>query len=182
MATHSCILAWRIPWIEKPGRLSSVGPHRAWHSWSELALTYIFICVFASVMSSIVRCLLWSLTPFLIGLFVFLVLNFKHSLYILNKSFIKYVFCKYFLHVCDLHPNCLDIAFYRAKVFNFNDVQLNSDFFHGLSLCCCILKKVLPYPRTSRFSPMLSSRNFIFLLLRSEIHFELFSDISEILH
>ena len=25
MATHSSILAWRIPWTEKPGRLQSVG-------------------------------------------------------------------------------------------------------------------------------------------------------------
>ena len=25
MATHSSILAWRIPWIEEPGRLRSMG-------------------------------------------------------------------------------------------------------------------------------------------------------------
>ena len=25
MATHSSILAWRIPWTEKPGRLQSIG-------------------------------------------------------------------------------------------------------------------------------------------------------------
>ena len=25
MATHSSILAWEIPWIEKPGRLQSMG-------------------------------------------------------------------------------------------------------------------------------------------------------------
>ena len=24
MATHSCILAWRIPWTEEPGRLQSM--------------------------------------------------------------------------------------------------------------------------------------------------------------
>ena len=28
MATHSSILDWRIPWIEKPGRLQSIGSHR----------------------------------------------------------------------------------------------------------------------------------------------------------
>ena len=27
MATHSTILAWRIPWMEKPGRLQSTGSH-----------------------------------------------------------------------------------------------------------------------------------------------------------
>ena len=31
MATHSSILAWRIPWIEDPGRLQSMGSHRVRH-------------------------------------------------------------------------------------------------------------------------------------------------------
>ena len=30
MATHSSILAWRIPWTEKPGRLQPIEPHRVW--------------------------------------------------------------------------------------------------------------------------------------------------------
>ena len=29
MATHSSILAWRIPWTEEPGRLQSIGLQRA---------------------------------------------------------------------------------------------------------------------------------------------------------
>ena len=28
MATHSSILAWKIPWTEEPGRLQSLGSHR----------------------------------------------------------------------------------------------------------------------------------------------------------
>ena len=28
MATHSSILAWRIPWTEEPGRLQSMGLHK----------------------------------------------------------------------------------------------------------------------------------------------------------
>ena len=28
MATHSSILAWKIPWIEEPGRLQSMGLQR----------------------------------------------------------------------------------------------------------------------------------------------------------
>ena len=28
MATHSSILAWKIPWIEEPGRLQSMGSQR----------------------------------------------------------------------------------------------------------------------------------------------------------
>ena len=33
MATHSSILAWKIPWTEKPGRLQSTGSQRVGHSW-----------------------------------------------------------------------------------------------------------------------------------------------------
>ena len=30
-ATHSNILAWKIPWTEEPGRLQSIGSHRVGH-------------------------------------------------------------------------------------------------------------------------------------------------------
>ena len=31
MATHSSILAWKIPWMEEPGRLQSMGLLRVGH-------------------------------------------------------------------------------------------------------------------------------------------------------
>ena len=38
MATHSSVLAWKIPWTEKLGRLQSMGLHRVKHlyyiAWS----------------------------------------------------------------------------------------------------------------------------------------------------
>ena len=37
MATHSSVLAWRIPGTEEPGGLPSMGSHRAGHDWSDLA-------------------------------------------------------------------------------------------------------------------------------------------------
>ena len=37
MATHSSVLAWRIPGTEEPGVLLSVGSHRVRHGWSNLA-------------------------------------------------------------------------------------------------------------------------------------------------
>ena len=33
MATHSSILAWRIPWTEEPGGLQYVGSERVRHGW-----------------------------------------------------------------------------------------------------------------------------------------------------
>ena len=40
-ATHSDILAWRIPWTEEPGRLQSMGLQRVGHDW----VTFTFILV-----------------------------------------------------------------------------------------------------------------------------------------
>ena len=37
MATHSSILAWRIPAMGEPGGLPSTRLHRAGHDWSDLA-------------------------------------------------------------------------------------------------------------------------------------------------
>ena len=31
MATHSSILAWRIPWTEEPGRIQPMGSQRVGH-------------------------------------------------------------------------------------------------------------------------------------------------------
>ena len=31
-ATHSSILAWRIPWTEEPGRIQSMGSQRVRHN------------------------------------------------------------------------------------------------------------------------------------------------------
>ena len=37
MATHSSVLAWRIPWTGEPGGLPSMGSHRVGHDCSDLA-------------------------------------------------------------------------------------------------------------------------------------------------
>ena len=40
MATHSSILAWRIPWTEEPGGLQSMGSQRIGH---DLACTHTYV-------------------------------------------------------------------------------------------------------------------------------------------
>ena len=37
MATHSSILAWRIPWLEEPGGQQSIASQRVVHDWSDFA-------------------------------------------------------------------------------------------------------------------------------------------------
>ena len=59
MATHSSVLAWRIPGMGEPGGLPSMGSHRVGHDWSDLAeaaaylhywnyinITYLFLVNF----------------------------------------------------------------------------------------------------------------------------------------
>ena len=37
MATHSSVLAWRIPGMGEPGGLPSMGSHGVGHDWSDFA-------------------------------------------------------------------------------------------------------------------------------------------------
>jgi len=40
MATHSSVLAWRIPGTGEPGGLPSMGSHRVGHDWGDLAAAW----------------------------------------------------------------------------------------------------------------------------------------------
>ena len=53
MATHSSTLAWKIPWMEEPGRLQSMGSQRVGHDWATslhfiYPLRFIMECWLAS--------------------------------------------------------------------------------------------------------------------------------------
>ena len=41
MATHSSILAWRIPWTKEPGGLQSMGLQWVEHDWSHLVCMHV---------------------------------------------------------------------------------------------------------------------------------------------
>ena len=49
MATHSSVLAWRIPGTGEPGGLPSLGSHRVRHDWSDFAAAAD--CVFGTIIS-----------------------------------------------------------------------------------------------------------------------------------
>ena len=42
MATHSSILAWKIPWTEEPGRLQSMWSQRVGHDWAHMHTWYFY--------------------------------------------------------------------------------------------------------------------------------------------
>ena len=43
MATHSSTLAWKIPWMEEPGRLQSMGSLRVGHDWATSLSLFTFV-------------------------------------------------------------------------------------------------------------------------------------------
>ena len=55
MATHSSVLAWRIPGTVEPGGLSSMGSHRFRHNWSDLAVAvcHIIFLIFLNYLDSL---------------------------------------------------------------------------------------------------------------------------------
>ena len=43
MATHSSILAWKIPWTEEPGRLQSMGSQRVRRNWLHFHFSFLTV-------------------------------------------------------------------------------------------------------------------------------------------
>ena len=66
MATHSCILAWRIPWTVEPDRLLSLGSQGVGHNW--VTFTFKTTLIFKKVAhgligDSVPKILGWGLCP-----------------------------------------------------------------------------------------------------------------------
>ena len=60
MATHSSILAWRIPWTKEPGRLQSKGSQRIRHDWSHLALMHCWAWNYIGEQNEAWSCICWD--------------------------------------------------------------------------------------------------------------------------
>ena len=52
MATHSSVLAWRIPGTGEPGGLLSMGSHRVGHDWSDLAAAAAWLFIGLSYLNA----------------------------------------------------------------------------------------------------------------------------------
>ena len=98
----------------------------------------------------------------------------KLFIYLRHKSFIRYVFCKYFLPVCGLFLHSSHSVFSRTEVLNFDEIQFIKIFFYWL--CFSVISmKYLSNQRSQRFSPMFSTSSFIVLdfAFRSMIYYDL---------
>ena len=135
---------------------------------------HLFICLFSICLSSLVRHLLRSFAHILSRLFVFLLLSFNSSLYILDNSPLSDMsFANIFsqsvayllilLTVSSMEQNFLILKKSSLLIISFMDCAFG-----------VVSKKSLPYPRYVGFL-LLSSRSFIVLhfTFRPMIHFTL---------
>ena len=58
LATHSSILAWRIPWTEEPGGLQSMGLQRVGHDW--VTKFQFYPVSFVVIEVKLIDCCLWA--------------------------------------------------------------------------------------------------------------------------
>ena len=101
MATHSGVLAWRIPGTAEPGGLPSLGSHRVGHDWNDLAAAAAAaaasavsssqcpapVCLFLSLSLLATTNLLYTCEDSTYFLFPFL------NDYFLNYFLLKYIWC-----------------------------------------------------------------------------------------
>ena len=102
MATHSSVLAWRIPGTGEPGGLPTMGMHRVRHDWRDLAAAAEALFLVPLNICEWHKC-------FVIYLYIYSKLNFSSSLkYFLNLVFLSfflisgYIYIQIYAHI-DIH-------------------------------------------------------------------------------
>ena len=103
MATHSSVLAWRIPGMGEPGGLPSMGSHRVRHDWRDLAaahwteLNWAHICNSYAFLDELTFfsffLLIFGISPVLMSVFSDINIAF---LYYLQGIFFQYFYFQHF--------------------------------------------------------------------------------------
>ena len=128
MATHSSILAWKIPWMEEPGRLQSMVSQRVRHDWAtSLSLHF--------VVQSLIRVWLFA-TPWTAASQAFLSFTISWSLLRLMSIELMMPFNR-LIHCCPLL--FLPSIFPRIRVFSNEWLFTSSDQSIGASASASVL-------------------------------------------
>ena len=126
MATHSNVLAWRIPGMGKPGGLLSMGSHRVRRDWSDLAaVAYLYIRFLNMKHNKFVLSTGWrnllEHVDFLVSEFqateILAPISLQHSrkkMYVKSQRWIHDSACKLlisFICVCLVAKSCLTLCY-----------------------------------------------------------------------
>ena len=96
MATHSSILAWRIPWTEKPGRLWPVGSQRVRHDWSDLVTRQQFLVVNPSITACSHHCNFQIYNTVLLTIITTLYISFPEPIHVILFVYILWATSPHF--------------------------------------------------------------------------------------
>ena len=138
MATHSSILAWRIPWTEEPGGLQSTG-HRVRHDWARMHRHLEPWCVgvnvrghrFKDAQEALFVCLrscseLWS--PLSLGIVYWGVTYIYEN--VLIKCTVGWILANAFSHVITVDATNRENSFITSQIS-----------------CCPLQQRLFPLPR-----------------------------------
>ena len=141
MATHSSVLAWRIPGMGEPGGLLSMGSHRVGHDRSDLAA--------AGILNSYVFSLFWRRqwhpTPVLSDAYVENIKNLKCAVVWKCLSFVVFMWTSYMcLYQCLWNLVVLVIRSLLKWLYKINNnpyfnnqlLSFTLNFYHIFSYSC----------------------------------------------
>ena len=130
MAAHSSVLAWRIPGTEEPCGLPSMGSHRVWHDWSNLAVEAAVHLYVNRNLNSFHVLAIVNTAASNMGVFVSFELAFIFSECVLNKYVVNHMVTLFL----DFWGPYIPFSIVAALIYIPTNSTGESPFLHTLSI------------------------------------------------